>query len=304
MIYTFTPNPAVDYYIRIDHLETGIINRAEDHRYLPAGKGINVSKVLDLLGIPSTAVFFSGGLSGEFICRELNKFSLITPKPVYVEGVTRINVKVLADLETAINLPGPAIAEDIKEELLKWAEGLNRDDIIIISGSLPRNMDIEYIRKMGKAVNKTGARLILDVPNVQLKDLTDLEVYLIKPNFEEFQHLLQGREVTRENYRELIRQTAGGNIRNILLSLGPDGSYYCGEGGCYRIKSPHVEVYSTIGAGDTTLATFVGMTESGSNVEEALIYANAAGAAVVSNKDFDRRELIEELISGVELIKE
>ena len=303
MIYTFTPNPAIDYYVTLDHLSEGDINRSVQSCYLPAGKGINVSKVLDLLEIPSVAIYFSGSFSGKYIEEKLNDFDYIISRPIEISGETRINIKILADVETAINMAGPFISEEVKTGLLNWAETLTADDTVIISGSLPGNMDIAYIVELGKRINRAEAKLILDVPNMRLTDLEELEVYLIKPNFEEFQYLLN-TEITKDNCRQLVKQTAGKNIRNILVSLGADGSYYCGEEGCYRIKSPKVKVYSTVSAGDTTLATFVGMMQSGKGIEESLIWANAAGAAVVSNKDFNSRSLIEKLISNVELIKE
>lgn len=51
MIYTITFNPALDYIVRLDHLTTGTINRTEQEYVLGGGKGINVSIVLNNLGM-------------------------------------------------------------------------------------------------------------------------------------------------------------------------------------------------------------------------------------------------------------
>ena len=43
MIYTVTLNPAIDYIMRMDELQTGITNRSNSEEYYCGGKGINVS---------------------------------------------------------------------------------------------------------------------------------------------------------------------------------------------------------------------------------------------------------------------
>ena len=54
MIYTITFNPALDYIVRLDHLKTGTINRTTQEYVLGGGKGINVSIVLNNLGMDTT----------------------------------------------------------------------------------------------------------------------------------------------------------------------------------------------------------------------------------------------------------
>ena len=61
MIYTVTLNPSIDFIVRIDKVEIGEVNRMESDDKFAGGKGINVSRILQRLGIDNTATGFIGG---------------------------------------------------------------------------------------------------------------------------------------------------------------------------------------------------------------------------------------------------
>ena len=58
MIYTVTLNPSIDFIVRIDKVEIGEVNRIESDDKFAGGKGINVSRILQRLGIDNTATGF------------------------------------------------------------------------------------------------------------------------------------------------------------------------------------------------------------------------------------------------------
>ena len=51
MIYTVTFNPSLDYIVSVPGFELGKTNRTESEQLLPGGKGINVSILLNHIGI-------------------------------------------------------------------------------------------------------------------------------------------------------------------------------------------------------------------------------------------------------------
>ena len=79
MIYTVTFNPSIDYIMFADDFELNGLNRATETFKFAGGKGINVSRVLKTLNVPSTALGFAGGFPGQFIDDTLKKqvFKLI-----------------------------------------------------------------------------------------------------------------------------------------------------------------------------------------------------------------------------------
>ena len=81
MIYTLTMNPAIDYYMQIDtDLIDGEVNRANEIQFKAAGKGINVSVVLNELKIDSVAIALLGGFTGYFIKEQFENYEHIQEK--------------------------------------------------------------------------------------------------------------------------------------------------------------------------------------------------------------------------------
>lgn len=103
MIYTVTFNPAIDYVMRLPELKTGLVNRSENEEIYFGGKGINVSIVLNELGIKTKALGFSAGFTGTAIEQGVNAQGIETDFVRLKSGCSRINVKIKAEQETEIN---------------------------------------------------------------------------------------------------------------------------------------------------------------------------------------------------------
>ena len=169
MIYTITFNPALDYIVRLDHLKTGTINRTTQEYVLGGGKGINVSIVLNNLGMDTTALGFIAGFTGEEIVTQLNSFGVKEDFIRLREGLTRINVKVKAsDEETEINGRGPIISDDELEALYKQLDALPYKPFLI----KPNNHELseifnrplstkEDLVEAAKALQEKGAQHVL-----------------------------------------------------------------------------------------------------------------------------------------------
>ena len=94
MVYTVTFNPALDYIIKIKNFEIGKINRSNQEIILPGGKGINVSIVLNSLGIETTTLGFIAGFTGNKIKEEIEKYNIKTDFVKLKNSNSRINVKI------------------------------------------------------------------------------------------------------------------------------------------------------------------------------------------------------------------
>ena len=112
MIYTVTFNPSLDYIVDVPNFEMNHINRTTGEKILPGGKGVNVSIVLKNLGEESTALGFTAGFTGRAIEEFMDEKNVKTDFIHVKEGMSRTNVKVRSEKETAINGQGPLITEE------------------------------------------------------------------------------------------------------------------------------------------------------------------------------------------------
>ncbi len=141
MIYTVTLNPAIDYYVVMKEFVEGNLNTAEEGYTLAGGKGINVSKVLKNFGKESVALGFVGGFTGSFIKDDM-KACNIAERFIELEENTRINMKLKTEkTESEIAGKSPKISKENIEKLLDEIKNIKKDDILILSGSVPNTID-------------------------------------------------------------------------------------------------------------------------------------------------------------------
>ena len=126
MIYTLTANPSLDYIVDVSDFKIGSVNRTTHETIFPGGKGINVSIVLQNLGIQNKALGFTAGFTGSEIESQLQKKGVATDFIRVKTGLSRINVKLRAGKETEINGIGPEIQKEDVEELFEDAVWHNK----------------------------------------------------------------------------------------------------------------------------------------------------------------------------------
>ena len=105
MIYTVTFNPSLDYYLKVNNLKLGAVNRSSAERLTVGGKGINISRQLKNLDDTSVALGFVAGFTGQEIRSEIEHLGL-QHDLIEVSVRSRINVKLKSTTETSVNATG------------------------------------------------------------------------------------------------------------------------------------------------------------------------------------------------------
>ena len=300
MIYTVTFNPAIDYVVRLDRpLAVGEVNRAKGEDCVLGGKGVNVSGVLAQLGCESVALGFVAGETGAWLERGLAAQGLRTDFVHLAHGMTRINVKIKAGQETELNGAGPDIPESAVQELEAKLDRLQKDDVLVLAGSIPASLaQTTYERLLARLAGR-GVRAVVDATRDLLVNVLPYQPFLIKPNNHELSEIAGVPLESDEEITAAARDLQAKGARNVLVSMAGDGALLLDEnGGVHRIGCPKGKVVNSVGAGDSMVAGFVaGYRQSGGDYDAALKLGTACGSATAFSLGLATRADIDTLLA-------
>ena len=297
MIYTLTLNPSIDYVVRLDEFVSGITNRTTGEEYYIGGKGINVSCILAELGLPSTAIGFTAGFTGEAIEKGLTEMGVRSDFIRLKEGISRINIKIKADRESEINGQGPHIGEDDFERLLRKTDEVRAGDTVVLAGSIPNTVSADAYERILRRIPWPDVRIVVDATKQLLLGCLAFRPFLIKPNRQELSEIF-GREVTdKREIERCARELMARGARNVIVSLGGDGAVlFAEDGGVYHAGVVKERVLNTVGSGDSMVAGFLAGFEQTGDYGYALRLGAACGNATAFSPGLARREKIFEIL--------
>lgn len=304
MIYTVTFNPAIDYVVYVSELKVGKTNRSQHEDVFLGGKGINVSTMLNNLGVENKALGFVAGETGELVEQGLKERGMDTDFIRLPEGDTRINVKVRGKLETEVNGSGPHIPDVYIQQLMEKLEQVKDEDVIVLSGSVPRSVSKDVYANIMEQMKGRPVKIVVDAAGDLMKNVLPHRPFLIKPNRAELEGLA-GKVLgkTREIMRSAKDLQAQG-ARNVLVSLGGDGALLLDETGKFhRIGVPKGELKTSVGSGDSMVAGFLAGYQKTGDYVTALRTGAACGSASAFSTALATREEVESLYHELELME-
>lgn len=284
-IITFTFNPCVDKGIEIDTLVPDKKMRCAAPRLEPGGGGINVARVIHRLGGKVLAVYPSGGYHGSLLTEMLR-----------VEGVETYPVPMLADIRENINIhetstgrqyrliePGFPLTEHSWTRCLDALTALDKDGIVIVSGSLPAGAPPDLWSRVRRLTERKGARVIVDVAGAELRAALEVGVFLIKPSEEELASLACELALPGGPEEAAKAIVYKGWAQVVVVSRGAGGALLVTRDEVKDIPAPVVRRRSTVGAGDSLVGGIVAAIGRKMPLEEAVRFGVACGAATVMN---------------------
>ena len=293
-MYTVTFNPAIDYIVRMDKpLDPGMTNRSASEDCFFGGKGINVSTVLKNLGIENTALGFAAGFTGKAIVDSLIEKGIEEDFIMLNEGISRINVKIKSDEETEINAQGPNISDEAYEELLNKLDKLQKDDVLILAGSIPSSLPDDVYEIILERLYDKGVTFVVDATKDLLMNVLRFKPFLIKPNNHELGEMFGTVLKTDDEIEEYAKKLQEMGARNVLISMAGDGAMLITEDGQrFRVGVPKGTVKNSVGAGDSMVAGFVAGYMKTRDYQVALNMGTAAGSATAFSDDLATGDLI------------
>lgn len=307
MIYTVTFNPAIDYIVHMDDFRAGYTNRTTGEEYYFGGKGINVSTILNNLGIESTALGFISGFTGKALEQGLAEQGMRTDFIELEKGFTRINVKIKSDgaaegiefnrSETEINGQGPTISGEAIDELFAKIGRMSQEDILVVSGSVPASMPDDIYERIMEKTSKAGIMTVVDATGSLLLNVLKYKPFLIKPNNDEVSEMLGEHLETTEEIAWGAKQLRAKGARNVLISRGAKGAVLVTETDeVIAADAIKCDAVNTVGAGDSMVAGFLAGYMRTKDYSYALKLGIAAGAATAAAPGLASGEEIERMM--------
>ncbi len=310
MIATVTLNPSLDLNLEVDELKIDDVTRIKNTKLDPGGKGINVSRVVNILGGPTVAYGFIAGREGGQLSLFLAEEGILNSFVALKEGNTRVNVIITerkTGRQTRINAMGPrAEVEDLemlKDRITRLGGGICAVSFMVFAGSVPPGLPKTTYRYLIEEVQQLGIKAVLDADGELLRYGVKAQPFMVKPNTYELQRLV-GRELKdEEDVLEAAREVVDMGVEIVAVTRGGKRAFLVSKEFVYYCDPPEIEVVSAVGSGDSFIGAFLLALYRGKGYEEAFKWGIAAGAAtaMVPGTGLMRKEDFEKLLERVEV---
>ena len=272
-----------DLVVKADRLpKEGESMLATNLKFFPGGKGANQAVAVARLGAQSTFIGSVGNdMIGDFLIEGLGGCGIDTGwvkrDPVTTSGCAFImlfpngNNSIVVDPAANFSLT-PADIE-------RAADVIAKADALCTVLEIPLNVVEAALR----VARKAGKLTVLDAgpprhcPPEILK-LADI----VSPNETELEHLSGEKVSGRVSAREAAEKLFEAGVKTVVLKLGSDGSMLVTRKGSKHFPACKVEAVDPTAAGDAFTAALTVQVAMGAPIEDAIRYANLAGALAVT----------------------
>ena len=271
---------------------------------LPGGKGLNVSIVLNSLGLKNVALGFTAGFVGEEIKRRIQEFG-VEPEFIDVKsGVSRINLKLKSADGTEINGMGPDISSDEVNQLMDKLKSLKEGDVLVLAGSIPSSISDGIYRDIIEIMDKKKVVVVVDATSKLLLNVLPYHPFLIKPNHHELSEIFGVKISDKKDVAVYAKKLQAQGARNVLVSMGGQGAVLVAEdGNVYEADAPSGKLVNSVGAGDSMVAGFITGYLTTNRYDEAFKMGVATGSASAFSENLATKAEVEEVLKRVNIKK-
>ncbi|MDD4294041.1 MAG: 1-phosphofructokinase family hexose kinase [Candidatus Omnitrophica bacterium] len=283
-ILTVTLNPAIDKNIYIEDFKKGTDSRVSAPIQNVGGKGINVSRILNKLGVNNIAIGFIGRLNDKFILENLDREG-IRNDFIKTNGLTRTSLTILDDKTknnriTRILEPGPLVNKNnIIDFVKKYEFYLKKSQYVVISGRIIPGVSLDFYSKLIRIADRYKIKTIFDASGPEyLLGLLKTSPFMIKPNLTECEKIC-GYKIKQKNHLiKAMHDFHKKGIKIAAITQGSRGAVVSDGNIILQALPPKIETKSPVGCGDTFIAYFLWAVLKNKSFHECVKYAVAGGS--------------------------
>ena len=283
VIVTVTLNTSVDRTLEVPGFAVGEHLKGRLVRVQHAGKGVNVSRCLARLDVPSVVTGFVG-IRERILFEDSLAGTAAAVDLVPVAEPTRTNTTILdpvAGTDTHIRETGFRIQRDELTALALKLSGLaSPQAVFAFCGSLPPGLSQSDLAGLFGVCQRGGGRLVADLNGTDLRAAIDAGAEAVTPNVEELGDVL-GEDEGTASEAELLAACRGlcESVDTVLLTRAAQGALAICRDEAFTCKVDVENPRNTVGCGDAFLAGYLAALWRGESLGDGLRSACACGAA-------------------------
>jgi len=264
-------SPAIDRNYKVASFLPGGLNRCENPVISPGGKGVNVARVLAILGAKVRCIGFFAGENGQYIIKNLQHNKVIVDA-ILLKGETRSSINILdssTGKETEILEAGPTVnPQEMEQFINRFRQIISQEvgkiagsspPIVIFSGGVPRGLPISIYEDLINISKEYKAECFLDSSSEALSYGINAKPGLIKPNTRELSSIIKkiieiNGNIDKEFLINIYNETRKIEIPYVAVTFGKAGSMLCVDGKVFFAHPIPIVAVNTIGSGDSFTA--------------------------------------------------
>ena len=171
---------------------------------------------------------------------------------------------------------------------------------MVLSGSIPKGIDEDIYERICEKIKNKNVKIVVDSTNDLLLNTLKYKPFLIKPNHHELGEIFNVQIVNQNQAIEYAKKLQQKGARNVLVSMGSDGSVLLDENGNTYKKDviKNKKAINTVGAGDSMVAGFLAGYLKFENYEKALNLGISSATATVNSVYLGTKDEIIEYFNG------
>ncbi len=281
MILTVTINPLLEKRLYFEKIEIGKVNRSTKEIFTAGGKGININRQLNKLGIKNQALTFVGGNNGKKLRHILGEEGINT---TYLSSKAETRSATLAIEEKNKQISSffspnaeltRAEVDEIKSKLEKMMVNCS---IVVFSGSSVGGFSDEIFSYGIELAHKMDKFSIVDTYGTHLTSCIQAAPSALHNNVEEIESSL-GIDLSDEKKKiDFLHDLYSKGIKLAFLTDGTKPAYASKFGFIYKINPLEIDTLDSTGSGDSFTAGICFGLEKALVFDDFVKFGTALGA--------------------------
>ncbi len=284
-IYVTSLSPTIDYFIKTKEIgENKDGNNKffkEDRLFVPGGRGINLSKILNAYNINNLNINFATGFSGKELHRQLQSQGV---KQYRIETDTETKINIYAEdskgKDVSLEEKTSNLSSFAKEELFTFIDNnLKKGDEFVLSGSFSID-DVKYIKKLVNKLNEMEVKIYINSSSINVsKVIGNSSPELIVLCLRNFHGAIKSKKDIFDEMEKFLKL----GCKNVAFISDINYSLFMNKENKFLISTDLVEKLTYSGLEDAFVAGY--LANIGKPIEDNLTWAAASVRAKADDKE-------------------